>query len=715
MGGPAVTHESRWKSAFLTLPDAAFFDILRNYLGEFKTPYNKHSLLENLRRFLLRAETRERIVSLVDEPDAQLLTAVEILDAPGHEQLYRLFEGEMSYLALHHRLLNLQDRLLVYTDKSSGAERIFLTPFLEDDLRARVIDPGLLLSREICPGLTAPAPWPGDALLSAFFSCVLEDGDMLRAGGTLKKKAETVLRKKIPVLFERGPTPCGSREESGPAEASPSRAILLLRALQTLKLLRLKEKIEPDPGAWREFAAMEPFFRLCMIVCAATEKDFLHTWEEAEWLAAFLSYPEKGTAYTPRSLLRLRRLLRDSGGSGGEKAWLDNLLDFGLFVPVKTGGLAINPLLPAELPPDKTGKQKRPPRDPHLIVQPNFDVSARPHLPLAEGIVLAAAARLVRCDVYAQYELSKTSFARALGLGLEAKTILDSLAGLCGESLPQNVVFSIGAWEKEYASISLTEGIVLQMEEDRRHLLEHHKGFSRLVRLKPALGVYVIARSDLAACLTILAGAGVEISPRLRRAEELPPGEPSFPAPPFDEAPAGLVFPRAFRPAALSFPLVKRGGPRPGEETGQPSKTGSRRRLSRSALQEELLAHLAKAKLPEDRRGEIRERIKNRLIIFPEQIRLELARSEKTEANGLDYVGKTLVIEQALANRSDYLETLVRENDGSPARVLLRPGALRKSGSGLILEGVSLPGGETLEIPVKKISLVRRIRGSLSG
>jgi hypothetical protein len=25
---------SRWKSAFLTLPDAAFFDILRNYLGD---------------------------------------------------------------------------------------------------------------------------------------------------------------------------------------------------------------------------------------------------------------------------------------------------------------------------------------------------------------------------------------------------------------------------------------------------------------------------------------------------------------------------------------------------------------------------------------------------------------------------------------------------------------------------------------------------------
>jgi hypothetical protein len=448
-----------------------------------------------------------------------------------------------------------------------------------------------------------------------------------------------------------------------------------------------------------------------MIACAAVESDFLHAWKEAEWLAAFVAYLEKDMAYTRRSLLRLRRLLRDSGGSGRDEAWLNNLLDFGLLVPLETGSFAVNPLLPGEIPQDKAGKQKPRPQAPPIIVQPNFDVGARPHLPLGEGIVLAAAARLVRYDVYSQYELTKTSFARALGLGLEAKTVLERLTRLCGGSLPQNVVFSIGAWEKEYAGISLTEGIILRAEEDRRHLLEHHKGFSRLVRLAPAPGVYVIARSGLSACLKILTDAGIEILPRLRNAEELSAGAPPHPAPRFDEAPAGVVFPRALRPAVLRFPLVRRADTQQEGETG----VAAQRKIPRSAIKEELLARLAKAKLPEDRASEIRERIKNRLIIFPGQIRPELARGEKTEAKGLDYVGKTLVIERALASHTDYLETLIRKSDGSPARVLLRPGALRKSGAGLILEGVSLPGGETIEIPVKKISLVRRIRGSLSG
>jgi hypothetical protein len=714
-----MTHDSRWRSAFLTLSDTAFFDILRNYLGEFKTPYNKHSLLENLRRFLLRAETRERIISLVDEPDAQFLSAVEILDSPGPEELYRLFEGEMSYLDLHHRLLNLQDRLLVYTDKSSGTERIFLTPFLEEDLRERVIDPGLLLSREPSPDIQAPAPWPGDSVLTAFFSCLLEDGDMLKADGTLKKKAEAVLREKIPVLFARGPAPPGAPEESCGSSPEPSRARALLAALHTLKLIRRKERIEVDLGAWREFAAFAPFFRVCMIACAAVEKDFLQAWEEAEWLAAFLAYLEKGMAYTPRSLLRLRRLLRGSGGSGEDEAWLNNLCDFGVLVPLETGNFAINPLLPGEIPPGGAGKQKRPPeaQDPPLIVQPNFDVGARPHLSLGEGLVLAAAARLVRHDVYSQYKLSKTSFARALGLGLDGKTVLSGFTKLCGGSLPQNLVFSIGAWEKEYAGISLTEGLILQAEEERRHLLEHHKEFSRLVRLKPAPGVYVMARSSLAACLKILSGAGVEIPPRLRSAEELPAGGAGHPASSFAEAPAGIVFPRAFRPAALRFPLGACGVLRPESKTVRYAKTGGgpQRKNPRAAVKEELLAHLAKAKLPENQNSEIRERIKNRLIIFAEQIRPELAHGEKLEAKGLDYVGKTLVIEYALANHTDYLETLIRMGDGSPARVLLRPEALRRAGSDLILEGVGLPRGETIEIPVKKISLVRRIRGSLSG
>ena len=55
-----------WQRSVLTLPDAVFFDLMRNYLGDISTPFNKHALIERLVRFLKRKEIRSRIVALLD-------------------------------------------------------------------------------------------------------------------------------------------------------------------------------------------------------------------------------------------------------------------------------------------------------------------------------------------------------------------------------------------------------------------------------------------------------------------------------------------------------------------------------------------------------------------------------------------------------------------------------------------------------------------------
>ncbi|MDR1316676.1 MAG: hypothetical protein LBK13_07365 [Spirochaetales bacterium] len=726
--GAGLGAQQRWKSAFLTLPDAAFFDILRNYLGEFRTPYNKHDLLENLYRFLLEEETQERIISLVDEEDARLLSAISVLDSPAPDDLYRLFEGEIGYLDLHYRLLNLQDRLLIYTDKntdkSQGAGALVFTPFLEKKIEERVVDPGLLLSCAAVHGIKIPPPWPGDVLLLAFFSCILEDGDILKTDGALKKKAETILREKIPPLFEGG----------------GSRVMLLAGALKTLKLLREEERLEIDLEAWEEFASFAPRFRLCLLAAAAFCDDFFEVWKEAQWLASFLAYLEAGTAYTAGSLIRLGRLVSsETRFSRRNVSWLERLAAFDILIPhgenASTGtAFLVHPLFPqgrsapekAALKPaslEAATQEQAAGKGPPLIIQPNFDINICSHLSLREGLVPAAAAHLVRYDVFSRYELSKVSFARALALGFNGKTVERRLASLCGGKLPQNVVFSLNAWENEYTSIAFLEGVIITAKEDRRHLLEHHREFQKMVRLSPAPGVYVIAREELASCIRILRGAGVEILPQLRGARDIPPsgsaqgrrtkqadssGNSSPLVPPAVPglSTGGIVFPRTFQPPALRFPLL-----------GKTAATG-RGKIRHSpprSVERELLDTLTRAKLPEDIAGEIRERIRRRLVIFPKQIQPELVRGERTEAKGLDYMGKTLIIEQALASRGDYLELLVRKSNGSPSRVLVRPAVLRRSGTDLILEGESLPGGGTVSIPVKKISLVRRLRGALSG
>ena len=41
-----------WKEAFSSLPDKQFFNTVRLYLGEIKTPYNKQRLTEQLGSFI---------------------------------------------------------------------------------------------------------------------------------------------------------------------------------------------------------------------------------------------------------------------------------------------------------------------------------------------------------------------------------------------------------------------------------------------------------------------------------------------------------------------------------------------------------------------------------------------------------------------------------------------------------------------------------------
>jgi len=137
--------------------------------------------------------------------------------------------------------------------------------------------------------------------------------------------------------------------------------------------------------------------------------------------------------------------------------------------------------------------------------------------------------------------------------------------------------------------------------------------------------------------------------------------------------------------------------------------------LSLPAIQAELLARLDTMDIEDEQRKEWEQKILSKVVVDPDQIRPELKRRERTEAKGLDYAGKAIVIEQTISSPSDYLEILVRGQQGSPERYILRPQEMRKTGTDLIVCGVTVPEGIRLEIPIRKISLVRRIKGFLLG
>jgi hypothetical protein len=697
---------SRWKSAFLTLQDTAFFDIVRNYLGEIKTPYNKHVLLGNLETFLRSHETRRRMISLLDRRDSRLLTAIHILEAPTHDRIHRFFEGEIGYLDLHHHLMNLQDRLLIYADRSTGDEEILITPLLEEDLLIHVIDPRLLIPSQNARIAAPPEPWLNDSLLTAMLSYLLEKKDIFKSDGTIRKKAEAELREKFPVLFG------GSISRRSELKEDNSRINLLFSAFLTTGLLRNTESgIEPDLDSWREFAGLPLPERSCLIMRGSRQKDLFQSWREAEWLMGFISILKITDAYSLPALVRLGRLAANRGPAGVliQEDWILGLIDFDVLVSNGGDEYSLNPLFPLN-PADH-------PKETCIIIQPNFDIAAKPHLTLPEGIPLAATANIKKYDRFPHYELTKTAFSRALALGYEGKNLRKHLALLNGEALPQNISFSLEEWEREFSGFAMVEGVVILVDEDRRHLFDHHREFRTLFKLNPAPGVYLVDRSSLTQFHKALQNAGIEIMPRLRKAEELPfletatpPAlfDPDLPNPPESRIPR-IFFPRSFTPVSPKMPVFTL------RDETTPSLDFAEENSPDWKLQEELYRLLSLSDLPEDQIQEIRERIRRRIILFPEQIRPDTARKEKMEAKGLNYVGKVLIIEQTIQSTSDYLEIVSRAPDGSPSRILARPKELRRTGSDLILTAHTIPENTVIDIPVKKIGLLRRLRGFLMG
>ena len=51
-----------WRENLALMPDSHFFELIRMYLGEVKTPYNKHKLIEELSSFLRKAENQQNLV-----------------------------------------------------------------------------------------------------------------------------------------------------------------------------------------------------------------------------------------------------------------------------------------------------------------------------------------------------------------------------------------------------------------------------------------------------------------------------------------------------------------------------------------------------------------------------------------------------------------------------------------------------------------------------
>lgn len=255
----------QWRECLTRLPDNLFFELIRMYLGEIKTPYNKQNLIERLGAFLHKEQVQQTILLLLSPTDCQLLSAIFYLENPTHSLLARFFSDTFSTAQLRENLMNLEERLLIFRNTSNLLPKeepaFFLNPILETILQQR-LHPSLLLPlpQEFQNQVEdKPLPQLSAHLLATFFSFAKEYQDLCRQDGTLKKRAIQRLSQIFPFPF---------------TEDIVLFFQTLIISLNNLSLLKEDTKgFEPDFQRWTAFSQLPAHLQRAYLAAAACGRD----------------------------------------------------------------------------------------------------------------------------------------------------------------------------------------------------------------------------------------------------------------------------------------------------------------------------------------------------------------------------------------------------------------------------------------------------------
>lgn len=651
-----MNNRDQWKATLLTVSDSAFFEIMRNYLGDLKTPFNKHDLIARLDSFLRDESVQGRIVSLIDEEEARIITATAMLDGPTLGDLQKFGLGA-NYASLHYMVLNLEDRLVLYEDET---RRLWVTPHLLSALEGTVIHPGRLFPSIPASGRSPVLPWLTDVFLVSLLSFLLEEPDLFRSDGELRKRAETELSNRFPRVFGDA---AGNRRWS-----------IVTSILESLGLaVRSDSKLLPRHGVWKELADVPREARLGLCWSCALESLGWGSERGAERLVGLLRALPGDRALSADAIRRVISFTSSDEAAADDEI-LEVLTDLGLLAETEEGWFHRNSHLEELFGDGREG-------GPACILQPNFELTVKPWIDLAAGVTVAYAAEVRTFDTYPRFEITKASVSRALATGLDATVLTERIRDLSGGVLPQNIGFSIQSWAKEYDSVQLYEGTVLVVDEHRRHLIEHSDDVRACIHRDLAPGVYLMREGYEEA----LAAAGVEVVPQVQRVGASGRSH--------HRLPKSL---RTFEPASVSIRI----------EPSEPPE------LDTSAGNYDLEELVNAKPLDQDIREDLRQRISRKLIVHPDQVSASSGTREKSEARGLDYLGKVKLVQQTLSSKVHHLEVVARDPKGAPLRYLVRPEGLDKSGKELLLVGKTIPDGQEVRLSVSKLSLVRKLRGT---
>jgi hypothetical protein len=765
-----------WQSALMTLPDTAFFELMRSALGNIRTPFNKQKLLEDLSTFLSRPGIQETIAAFLDDADRRIIAAAAVLGEPVPGELESFFSGEYSYADLHGLLLNLEERLVVYRFREDGLFRIALNPRLEDILAPIAAARSLLFSpvsgsdprsrSGLSPdaesslpqsGLPAgtesrlqadPPPLSG-RFLAALFSFFLSGKSFFRADVPspgaffLKKKALDDGEKLFPGLdletIAGAFLSLGIVEQDGERFRAGGERLAAFRELSPVCRLEYLaagsalylQSLEPNP--------LPGYIHRGLLKNTAR---FINSLLAAFGLASPSGSvnpdetPDSPRLYPKPVLFKYGEILRreetDVWGYAGE------LPPTGIILrAMETAGLVIPAGSQYAVPQPPAGETPESGASPVVAMDSPFSLILYPDISFADALDLASFCDVEETGTTVRFSLSRESVVRGFNRGFRAAYLWNLLERLSGGRMGEALRWNLEDWEKRYHEAALYQGVVLTLGSERIYMAESGP-LAAMIRKVLAPGIFLLDASRREEAAEVLREAGVDIV-------ALPEQEP-FAA----EAPAeSRLSPESQLPVETRFPAKTNGifpelcspknaarGGKSGvlaesgishvKENGTSQESGnlidSRNPIeSYDEEKAERLKEKFRARLESDGKrygreecAELLARIERRLVVSESQLQDVSIRYEKLEARSLDYAGKTAIAKQAIAQGA--LLEAAWPSGGSLETVLGTPENLEKKGGETILVIRPRSGrAEPVKIPLGKISVLRRIKQSIFG
>ena len=713
-----------WRESMATMNEVMFFDIMRMYLGEIKTPYNKQKLIEELSSFLRKKENRDTLVSLLGTGDLKILTVVKNIRNCTAKKILSFIEGKVQNSKflndLNEHIINLQERLILFnfTDKDSGSTELRINPMLDDELlpllqtdilfeqptdsatdssvnSAQAADTSTDLPQEMQTGQSLQSSCSlSPQFLASFCSFAISHPDLCKNDGSLKKHSLTEMQE----VFRGLGKSCLEKLTAAFTNLSIFCAMEKGSSVDLDRLENFATMEEKSQYVYLATASVAHFPRKTMQMNAQIFFCTLYAIPNSgctlvQLTQLFLLEKEKVAGETASRFGRILSSASASSSAGDETSLLAELTDGSLVKALVDAALEFSLLSVCGKDLEGNTLYKRSSffdeekntassNAKVLSIDSAFSVTLLPGLSLYELLPFVHFMQIKHYDTAAVFEINRSCAIRAFDSGFTPEKISLLLEKYSSYKIQQNIRISLEEWFSSYKSASLYKGYVLKVKEENAQFIKNNPVLSPYITEELSAGVFFLAFTDDVKAQTIIAKSGLDFIGNMKLA------------------------PSQNRTLAF-LPLDE-----PEKKIESKEKKEIVHKVDREKQKEildALKSELEEMNLPQDQKEGLLDRINRKIVLNKSQLVGESVRFEKVEAGGMDYTGKIHVIESAIQN-GGILEV---ELDGGQS-VAGRPLDLNKKthGAQLLLEISS--SGENICIPVSSAVRIKKTRRLLN-